>query len=295
MRRIDRTFQSIVLALALAAGNAAGAAADRINLSRDLVRLGIAAQNAAPDSPGLDARPLFQAALAYVVTHGIREITVDPGAYYFLTPEDSTTYLRFAGLADLDVDLAGSTVYFAGSFLQGFALANCQHVRLANFTVDFLTLPYTEVELTAVDAAGRSLAYRALPGWPDPTSFNGVTAPAGSAIVPWAVAFRGGDILPGTSRMHVQQPIAPGVLQLAQDKTPWTQPATLATFAPGDTIVVTFRGGSPPVDVFHGSAITAAASPTIRSMAGTNTRNCRSSASTRRSPPGCAGISPAPS
>jgi len=43
--------------------------------------------------------------------------------------------------------------------------------------------------------------------------------------------------------MQVAQPIAGGVLKLVQDHTPWTQSATLSTLLPGDTIVVTQRGG----------------------------------------------------
>ena len=45
-----------------------------LNLSHDLVAKGIASQNMVPDSPGLDARPLFQPT-----------VTVDRGSYYLLT------------------------------------------------------------------------------------------------------------------------------------------------------------------------------------------------------------------
>jgi hypothetical protein len=46
-----------------------GAPTAAINLSRDLVRLGVASANLRPDSPTTDARPLFQAALACVKDH----------------------------------------------------------------------------------------------------------------------------------------------------------------------------------------------------------------------------------
>src|SRR5215471_2450745 len=97
-----------------------------INLSRDLVRLGIASTNLVPDSPTFDARPLFQAALGYVKNHSIHRVTVDRGNYYFLTPQDTKTYLRLLAHSDLTIDLADSTVYFAGAFLQGFALVDCK-------------------------------------------------------------------------------------------------------------------------------------------------------------------------
>jgi hypothetical protein len=230
----------------------------QLNLSRDLVRLGIAPENLAPDDPSLDARPLFQAALQYVKQHHTHVLTVDTGTYYFLTPQDSTTYLRFAALSDLRVDLADSTINFAGAFLQGFLLANCHNVTLTRFRVDFLNLPYTQVQLKAVDPVARSLAYATLTNWVDPAKFNETPAPPGSSppIVLWAVVFRDGSIVPGTSRMHVAQPITNGALQLVQDKTPWTQSATLSTLYPGDTIVVTQRGGQSPILAFRSDYIT---------------------------------------
>jgi hypothetical protein len=229
---------------------------NKLNLSHDLVRLGIASRNLTPDNPSLDASPLFQAALQYVKQHQTRLLTVDHGAYYFLTPQDATAYLRFAALSDLKVDLAGSTINFATAFVQGFILSNCHDVTLTNFHVDFLELPYTQVQLASVDPVGRSLAYTTLPNWMDPVQFNQTPAPPGQPIVLWAVAFRNDSIVPGTSRMHVTQPVASGILQLVQDNTPWTQGGTLSTLEPGDTIVVTERGGQPPVMAFRGDFIT---------------------------------------
>lgn len=213
-----------------------------LNLSHDLVPLGIASQNLVPGDPTLDARPLFQAALEYVAAHPTALITLDHGAYYFLTPQNPQTYLVFSKLSNLRVDLAGSQIYFAHPFLQGFLVTDCHQVTLANFEADLLTLPYTEVQLESVDPQNRTLAYSTLPGWADPETFNGATTPIGAPIL-WAAAFRNGTIVPGTSRMQVAQPISGGSLSLVQDKTPWTQSATLSTLAPGDTIVVTQRGG----------------------------------------------------
>src|SRR5262249_1328197 len=156
------------------------------------------------------------------------------------------------------IDLADSTVYFAGAFAQGFALVNCVNVTLTRFRTDFIDPPYTHVRLAYVDPVRRSLAYTKLPGWTDPVTFNGLTTPNANAGPRglWAVVFRNGDIVPGTSRMHVVQPVANGVLELVQDNTPWTQSATLSTLNPGDTIVVTVRGGFGPVTVVDGDSVT---------------------------------------
>jgi len=231
---------------------------DIINLSHDLVRLGIAASNLPPDSPKTDARPLFQAALQYATSHPIHRITVDRGAYYFLTPENTTAYLQLRSLSDLTIDLNDSTVFFAGAFLQGFAVLNCERVTLTRFSADFISRPYTHVRLTAVDPVARRLSYALLPHWPDPVEFNGIaqsTAPT-NPLNFWALDFRNGDILPGTSRMEVTQPIATGALDLVQNNAPWVQGPTLSTFQPGDTIVVFVRGGQATISVAGGDSIT---------------------------------------
>jgi hypothetical protein len=247
--------------IAVAADNAQGDAAQTgvtINLSHDLVRLGIAFENLPPDSPMTDARPLFQAALAYAKSHSVRLITLDHGAYYFLTPQTMEIYLQLFMLSNLTVDLADSTIFFAHPLLRGFVISNCTNVTLTRFSTKFLNQPYTHVRLTSVDPLRRSLSYATLPGWPDPVTFNGLTPPDPNTgpLVLWAMVFRNGDIVPATSRMHVAQPIVDGVLDLVQDNTPWTQSATLSTFNPGDTVVVTTRGGSGPVTTVDSDQVT---------------------------------------
>ncbi|HKV42534.1 MAG TPA: right-handed parallel beta-helix repeat-containing protein [Blastocatellia bacterium] len=227
-----------------------------LNLSHDLVALGIASQNLIPDQPALDARPLFQAAIAYIQSHPVQVLTLDKGAYYFLTPQNPSSYLRLVGLSNLTIDLAGSTIYFQTAFLQGFFLANCQGVTLTNFTCDFVNPPYTQVTLTSVDPNARTLTYSTVSGWVDPATFNNAILPSGMPPVLWAAIFRNGDVLPGTSRMQIAPQIANNVLPLAPATTPWSQAATLSTFQAGDTVVITERGGSPPVIVANSDSIT---------------------------------------
>ena len=251
---MKRQWWSIACVLALSVGSAS-AQTTSLNLSRDLVRLGIAAQNLPPDDPTFDARPLFQAGLQYVQNNRIPLLTVDPGNYYFLTPQNSNSYLRLFQVSDLVIDLAGSTIYFKRAFLAGFNVTNSQRVTLTNFQIDFVEPPYTHTELTSVDADGRRLLYKTLPGWADPASFNGATTPEGSPRL-WAVVFRNGSIVPGTSRMEVREPIGGGVLALLPNTSPWTQRATLSTLRPGDVVVVTQRIGQAPLKAFVGDAIT---------------------------------------
>ncbi len=247
---------------------ATNAQAGTINMCHDLVALGIATQNLAPDSPSQDAGPAFQATLNYVQSHStVTLVTLDPGAYYFHTcqypppplepqpPLPPVAYITFPQLANLTVDLAGSTIYFAEAFHRGFYLVDCQNITFTNFKIDFLQPPYTYVQLQTLDPTARTLTYQTLPGWPDPATLTGP-----SEVELWAVAFRQGDIVPGTSRMNVAQPITSPVLSLNTplNTAPWTQGATLATLQPGDIIAVTQRANhfGPEVRIFGGDSIT---------------------------------------
>ena len=143
---------------------AANIAAQVLNMSHDLLPLGIATQNLTPNNPSLDARPLFQAALQYVQSTPVQTITLDQGAYYFLTPEQSNAVLVFPQLSNVIVDLAGSTIYFNNGVLSsGFLVYFCSNFTLKNFQTDYITPPYTHVQLTSVDAANRILEYQTLP------------------------------------------------------------------------------------------------------------------------------------
>ena len=185
--------------------------------------------------------------------HHLASVTVDPGNYYFLTPEQNDRFLNIFGASDLTIDLSGSTIFLKTGFLHGFILTECARVTLKNFTIDYVTPPYTHATLASVNPAGRSLAYSTLPGFADPASFNGVSSPYGP-LDPWVVVFRNGAVVPGTSRMRVQS-IASGVVQLTGDDLPWLQPATLGALRAGDTIVLAPRGGGSPVQIFRGDAI----------------------------------------
>jgi uncharacterized protein (TIGR03437 family) len=252
-----RSSGPILALLCLLHGEAVLAQQTTLNMSHDLVPLGIAAQNLTPNTPTLDARPLIQAAVQYTQSHPVQTLTLDQGAYYLLTPQVSYAVLLFSNISNLTVDLAGSTIYFQGPILsEGFVLTECSNFTLTNFTTDFINPPYTHVQLTSVDTANRFLQYQTLAGWPDPSSFNGLVSPIFGAIANWAAVFRNGSIVPGTTRMLLMGPIAGNTLALTQDETPWTQSATLSTLRPGDTVVVTARGGGAPFTVAGGDSIT---------------------------------------
>lgn len=225
--------------------------AQTLNVSEDLVTLGIAGQNAVPDNPSLDARPLFQAALAYARDNGIARVVADPGAYWFLTSQTPSSYLVLDSLSDLTLDLQGSDVFLKTPFQTGIEVRNCLRVALANFTIDFMQLPFTQVRLTGV--SGRTLFYEALPGWPSPVTLAGIRNRNPAEY--WAMVFRNGAVPAGTNRLPLGKPQAGGSLQVNIEDSPWTQPPVLATYQQGDTIAFMIRSGDAPVLVAGGAQV----------------------------------------
>ena len=221
----------------------------QINVSHDLTALGIAAQNAAPGNPNLDSRPLLQAAIQYANNNGISRITADPGAYWFLTPQKPDRYLVLDHLSGLTIDLQDSDIYLKNSFLTGFDLVGCNRVTLANFTIDFVQLPFTQVRLTGVN--GRVLSYEPISGWPSPATLR---SRAGGTDF-WAIVLRGGSVPANTNRLPLTLPTEATTLRVRQDDSPWTQPATLSTYQTGDIIVVTLRDAEAPILVEGGDGV----------------------------------------
>ncbi|MGA3025707.1 MAG: right-handed parallel beta-helix repeat-containing protein [Bryobacteraceae bacterium] len=235
----------LLLAVTLSSNLLAGVS--QINVSHDLVTLGIASQNLAPNNRNLDARPLFQAALDFALQNGIDRVTADPGAYYFLTPGAPDRYMSIDGYSGLTIDLQGSDVYMAASYLIWLSVTDCNQITLTGFTLDSLQLPFTQVQLTGVSAQQFTLSYSTLPGWPSPVAFNAITNPDGSSQELLALVFRNGMLVPGTNLLPISSPLRDGVLQVTPQDEPWTQPAVLATYQPGDTVVFMARGSEAPI------------------------------------------------
>jgi len=243
----------------LVAALAGSASAQVLDMSHDLVTLGIAPQNLTPNNPSLDARPAFQAALNYVQSHPVQTLTADTGAYYLLSATQGNAVLIFPNLSNITIDLAGSTIYFNGPQLpNGLQLFYCSNVTLTNFQIDFVHPPYTHVQLVSVDTVNRLLRYQTLAGWPDPATLYNLS---NQSVVEayWAVFFRNGSIVPGTTRTLLQPPFISSTINVpaaSPNEDPCSQCELLSTLLAGDTVVVTARGGGPPILVWESAGIT---------------------------------------
>src|SRR4051812_40403665 len=96
------------IALAFVCFLASSAAAQELNLSRDLVAKGVATSNMEPDSPSLDSRPLLEAAVAYAGRNGVTRLVADPGAYYFLSLRNPNTHVLINAASNLTIDWQNS-------------------------------------------------------------------------------------------------------------------------------------------------------------------------------------------
>ncbi len=223
----------------------------QINVSEDLVVLGIASRNAVPGNPNSDARPLFQAAVKFAAANHVSRIVADPGSYWFLTPQQAGIYLYLDQISDLTIDLQGSDIYLNSSFVTGIYLNACQGVTLTNFTIDYAQLPFTQVQLTGVNPGNATLSYQTMTGWPSPAN---LPAPDSSGSY-WAIVLRGGLPIANAGRLPLAQPGTSNTLQIVPGTMPWTQPSILSTYQPGDIIVVTLRDGESTIEVSGGDSI----------------------------------------
>ena len=139
--------------------------AQEINLSQDLQRLGVSA-NMEPNRPDLDSRPLFQAAIEYVRRQHITRVTLDPGDYFFLTPQQNGRYIYIANLSDVVFALAGANFYFRDPYgLFAIQVVDSERLTFSGFTVDYIDLPFTQVQVAEVRPSERAIRFTPLPGY----------------------------------------------------------------------------------------------------------------------------------
>ena len=223
-----------------------GAQTKTLNLSHDLVNAGIAALNMIPGQPALDSRPLIEAAVTYATKNGITSLIADPGAYYFLTRHNSNTHVLLNAASNLQLNFQNSDLLFAFSNVSAIECTNCTSVTLENFSIDYQQLPFTQVTVASVNAAGRSFTYQMIPGYQDSAAFNTNRASDGSDAI-YVFVFRNGVPIQQVGRLAASRPVSGGVIAISDVNDPWATPAALSSIQPGDTIVFSDRSGPPAI------------------------------------------------
>jgi hypothetical protein len=249
--------RTLVVAALVFIGPPAQTQVSDLNLSTDLTRLGIAAQNMVPDQRDLDSGPLLNAAISYIASRGIRRVTLNPGSYYLLTPRsDNGRYLYAAHLEGVTFDFGGAHLYLQDAYRQGLSFFNVKGVTLRNFTLDYLELPFTQVRVTEVRAAERTLRYELVSGYRDPLDFNEVrNHPAGTSPNIYALVFRDGRLVDNTGRMSIALPLTPGVVRFI-DTNAVSTANVVAGMRPGDTLVILGRDGTAAINCGRCAGVT---------------------------------------
>jgi hypothetical protein len=213
----------------------AQAQVNELNLSTDLVRLGIASHDMVPDRWELDSGPSFNAALQYVKRHRVPRVTLHSGAYYFFSPRpDNGAYAFAEGLQDVTFDFNGAHFFLQDPYRFGFFFLNATRASFERFTIDYLELPFTQVRVTGVQARDRVLGYQVLPGYRDPTDFNEVREfPSDRAPRMFVLVFRDGRLLTGTGRMSIATPLnlesSGSTMRVDMRRRRWSGPFARAT------------------------------------------------------------------
>jgi uncharacterized protein (TIGR03437 family) len=226
-----------------------------LNLSHDLVNDGIATSNMIPGQPSLDSRPLIEAAIAYATKNGITSLIADPGAYYFLTLQNSNTHVLLNAASNLQLNFQNSDLLFAFSNVSAIECTNCTGVTLENFSIDYQQLPFTQATVASVNAAAQSFTYQTIAGYQDPAAFNANRAPDGSDAI-YMFVFRNGVPIQQVGRLTASRPVSGGVIAISDVNDPWATPAALSAIQPGDTIVFSDRSGPPAFNIVNGQNVT---------------------------------------
>jgi uncharacterized protein (TIGR03437 family) len=226
-----------------------------LNLSQDLVNAGIAASNMLPGQPSLDSRPLLEAAVTYAAKNGITSLIADPGTYYFLTLHNSNTHVLLNAASNLQLNFQNSDLLFAFSNVSAIECTNCTSVTLENFSIDYQQLPFTQVTVASIHAAGQSFTYQTIPGYQDPAAFNTNRAPDGSDAI-YMFVFRNGVPIQQVGRLTASRPVSGGVIAISDVTDPWATPAALSAIQPGDTLVFSDRSGPPALNIVNGQNVT---------------------------------------
>lgn len=212
-----------------------------LNLSEDMVRLGIAPTNLVPNQPTLDAGPLLMQGVSYASSHKIATVIVNSGSYYFLSLLSDLFHVVLANIAGITIDFQGSDLILAYEQRIGIGLYNCTNTIIENFTLDYQQVPFTQLQIVSVDAANRKIQYSVPPGWRDPSAFSTAQMVNGTLNGFYFFIFRDGQPAPKLTRMQFDPPVSGNSFSIVNDGTSETSVATLAQIRPGDTAVLAGR------------------------------------------------------
>ena len=233
-----------------------------LNVSTDLDQLPspYTAANMIPNSPQ-DSAQLLNDAIRWVSYYNSQNpstpyttITAEKGVYNF-------SYLtKFGGryvyvvvqpeknsvLQNVVIDLEGSDLFFSQPYNEAFAINDCQNLTLENFSIDYTTLPFTQllvqsiVNSTVISVIPESVLPRQTPWVPVPN------LPQSEATL-YGFDFRNGYPLYAAGRLTIELSSSTSTVTFKQGNTNLIQV--------GDVFEVEARGGGPAISLGNSSGI----------------------------------------
>jgi hypothetical protein len=211
-----------------------------LNLSQDLVAMGIASSNMTPNQPALDAGPLLTSGVAYAVAHQIPSVIANPGTYYFLSVQSNGAHVILNQPANVAIDFHGSNLILANEQRNGIQIQQGSNVTLQNFSLDYQQTPYTQVQVVSVDKAQRQVQFTVPSGWRNPSVFSGIQQLANTLNGYYLFFFRNGQRIGTLNRMSFQTPVTGNSFTIV-DAGAATNATALSQIRPGDTALLAMR------------------------------------------------------
>jgi hypothetical protein len=238
-----------------------------LNVSTDLSQLPGKYQmpNMVPNNAAQDSAPLLNDAIQFVSYYNggkppapYTRIVADPGHYYFYTaasvggPNSPQAYVLVDQLQNVTIDLADSSLSFGNALNQGFNVSNSQNLVVGNFSIDYLTLPFTELRVQQVFPGANQILTVPLRTFPSEPKYVGVyelqQSQPGATLYGFDF-YSDGRMKPSMARWGISQLSGPNNLLTLQGDF------NFAFIKPFDIFEVEARGGGPAIWVESSSSI----------------------------------------
>jgi len=137
-----------------------------IDVSKDLIDLGISNKNLSPNDKSTDAGPLIEAAVQYAVSHKISKIIFPSGDYYFNSVRNGA-HLYINNINNIALLGKPANFIFGSRKAKGVLLNNCNKTGLENISLDYAgDLPFTSAIVGSVDPTTKAISFSSVTGRP---------------------------------------------------------------------------------------------------------------------------------
>ncbi|WP_413666318.1 hypothetical protein ACEN9X_17365 [Mucilaginibacter sp. Mucisp86] len=137
-----------------------------LDVSKDLISLGIAKANMLPGDKSLNSAPLLEAAVTYAANNNIPIVNIPKGSYYF-DARGKAASINIESCKNVDILGNGSSFIIQSRKSSGILIRNSSQIGLENFSLDYESdLPFTTAIVSSVDVSGRRISISSIQGRP---------------------------------------------------------------------------------------------------------------------------------